>query len=647
MSDNIDNNTDEELPSEDLIGEDIPEGENNENPIVDSSTNDAIYQERSAFSQTMKSLINSLPAKYNKETSDTNYYKLLRGLAHELKNSKIEVKKLGDDRYLETVSPERIFDNFGTLVKLKKDPEWDSEKYRRLVKGVIQSLLKGPTKQSLIEGLNLFTDFKVNVYELYKKADRDKVDPSLFNNVDWQFSFILEIEKPVDSFADQSSLIRDANYIVNIIKPAHTISIIITTIIGEESYRQYYRDKYNIDDLESQLTNTELPDYYGMDKMSAEASIKHTDNIYGYKYKGDGIFGTNSSLIGGNDLIGPVYDLKDLRDWHFEQQSKENYFQNNWELGYSDLNQQELELRKRNNHLDEIGYGYSEKIDTVDEIITSSQLDLSVSYRSLLDTIHERLKEAHSENSVDYIEDQYYVEKEEINSILNYDLHETGRDFIDHTHDHYNVDLGNADDYDTISITDEVQQVWLQAVHEENYSILVNRGRFFLSSTKLGSRLNGPDFISGTTTDEASEFATRYNEVYEGINVKNTFTMEIEKENSETYNIVNIEEEILQVFEDQLYTNNHIVDDVSGHGVGFSDKFNAHLIKDQYKQSASLNNQENYKLKKEELTNGFDNKETLPMMYVENIPRFILNTTPLNSSRLGGVIRDQVTMVAS
>lgn len=198
------------------------------------------YKERhQSFESILKEMIELLPSSYNKEVDDTNYYKMLRALSFELADAEIEVKQIKKNTYLETVSPELMYNNFGVLVKLQKDPRWSDEKYRHLIKGVTQSLLKGPTKQSLIDGFKLFTNFKVNIHELYK--DLDKLDPAIYEGFNPMFTFALEVEKPVDEYVDQETLIRDANYIVNIIKPAHTLCINIITIVGEENYRKYYR----------------------------------------------------------------------------------------------------------------------------------------------------------------------------------------------------------------------------------------------------------------------------------------------------------------------------------------------------------------------------------------------------------------------
>lgn len=214
----------------------------------------------------LRDLIDLLPDSYNKEVTDTNYYKLLRSLALELSDTKVQVDAVRKNNYLETVGPDAIQNNFGTLVKLEKLPEWDDEKYRDLVKGVIQSLLIGPTKNSLIQAFKMFTSFDVKVHELYK--DSDKVDPSVYEGYNKKFTFLLEIEKPLDVFADNKVLQRDANYIIGILKPAHTIGLQIINLTDSEDFRLYYGIDKKINNLSSAYTDEKI--YSEIDKFISQ-----------------------------------------------------------------------------------------------------------------------------------------------------------------------------------------------------------------------------------------------------------------------------------------------------------------------------------------------------------------------------------------
>lgn len=254
--------------------------------------------------ETLANLINLLPSTYNKEVRDVNYYKLLRSLALEMSDAKIIVEEIKDNMYIDTVQPDSIYNNFGVLINLKKQPEWDDEKYRRLIKGVTRSLLEGPTPQSIMNAIQLFTNFKVNIYELYKAGE--SLSSSVLEGVNPQFAFIVEIEKPLDVTADQESIYRDTNYVINIVKPAHTIHLSIITLVGKENYRESYKEKYGIDFSQS-------------DESIREMQNNMTEGIFGWKHldypgvlktAGSPVI-TNNSLTNSGLFIGPRYVLYD------------------------------------------------------------------------------------------------------------------------------------------------------------------------------------------------------------------------------------------------------------------------------------------------------------------------------------------------
>lgn len=260
---------------------------------------------------TLANLLELLPTSYNKEVTDVNFYKLLRSLALEMGDAKVELDMIKDDLYLETARQQAIYDNFGILVNLKKKAEWDWDKYRRLVKGVTQSLLEGPTSKSIVNAIQLFTNFNVSITELYKEAAN--MDASLLEGINPQFAFIVEIEKPLEAKENQEGVYSDANYIINIVKPAHTISIIVVTLSGKENWQDEYKDKHGIawKDMDSQPGS--------FDRESAHTV---TEGIYGWRhleYNGvmktaNGSVISNAPLTNGGMFIGPRYVLYD-QEW--------------------------------------------------------------------------------------------------------------------------------------------------------------------------------------------------------------------------------------------------------------------------------------------------------------------------------------------
>jgi hypothetical protein len=269
--------------------------------------------------KTLSHLINLLPDNYNKEVTDVNFYKLLRSLALEISDTEVQLREIEEDLNINSVNKESLYDNFGVLVGLKKKPEWDYDKYKRLIKGVTKSLLDGPTPESITEAIKLFTNFDVDIHELYK-TDKDKINPNMLNNTNPEFSFVVEIEKPITNKGDQREIIEDTNYIIDIIKPAHTIHLIVVTLTGDEDYRSQYLDKHD-----KPFKNSDEPNKY------IENNID--EGIYGWKeYDYPGKLETASSGINNNSgltnsgiLIGPRYVLHDKSSSKMNIDNKEQY----------------------------------------------------------------------------------------------------------------------------------------------------------------------------------------------------------------------------------------------------------------------------------------------------------------------------------
>lgn len=282
--------------------------------------------------ETLKHFISLLPSTYNKEITDVNYYKILRAIALEMADAKIVVDRLSDNLYLDTVSDEAIYNNFGTLVNLSKKADWSNDKYRRLVKGVMKSLLDGPTHDSIVNAVKLFTNFNVNVYELYKNYIH--IDTHILGNTSPQYAFVVEIEKPIDVPAELDVILEDANYVINIVKPAHTIQFVIVMLSGEENYKTYYQNKYGKEftqdasqyDVDANLNNIE--GIYGWKALNYDGQFKTTDT------NNNDIF-ANNSLTNGALLLGPRYILYDECINLIEYNPSEKYAEIVDELIYS------------------------------------------------------------------------------------------------------------------------------------------------------------------------------------------------------------------------------------------------------------------------------------------------------------------------
>lgn len=275
-----------------------------EKNIIDIDNINSLLDKKLSYAEkTMVDLIQSLPNSYNKEITDTNYYKLLRSLALEISDAKVELHKVKHNQYLDDVENDYLYKNFGVLVGLSKKSHWDNDKYRRLIKGVTKSLLEGPTYQSIVEAIKLFTNFNVELKELYKDPNANET----IGTDRTQFLFAIQIEKPLDINSSQKEIERDVDYVIDIVKPAHTLRLLIISLAGDENYKDQYEDNHGIE-------------FKNSDKLSNfDYNQSINEGTFGWKSKDyDGQFKTAGSsniefdpLINGGLFLGPRYALFD------------------------------------------------------------------------------------------------------------------------------------------------------------------------------------------------------------------------------------------------------------------------------------------------------------------------------------------------
>ena len=252
-------------------------------------------------------MMSELPSSYNREITDTNVYRLLRTLAVEMANAKLEMELIKKDLYLDFAREEAIYENFGALIKLKKKNTWSYEKYRRLVKGVTKSLLSGATLQSVTDALQLFTNFKVSIFEMYNHTEKyiDYIQAGVFP----KWSFIIELEKPIDDPTSQSDLESDAFTVLRIVKPAHTLGLLIISLVGEEDWKSQYYDKNKV--------LWETMDESGFEMEFESLSIEQKFGWRAPNYTGNfqpGVY-SNQPLLNNGVLLGPRYVLFDIAEF--------------------------------------------------------------------------------------------------------------------------------------------------------------------------------------------------------------------------------------------------------------------------------------------------------------------------------------------
>ena len=270
----------------------------------------------------LEQMVYELPSSFNKECTDQNFYKLLRSIAIELADASVHLTMVKEDFHIDTVRGDSIYQNFGRLIKLQKKTTWSHTKYRNLVKGIFSSLLKGPTATSIATALQLFTNFKVSIGELYKEEVQRKYG-NLVAGYNPKFTFVIELEKPIDDTTyTQEELIENSTYLIQLTKPAHTIGILLIVLASNENWKTYYQTKYNTS-------------WSFMDEVDINIDINKFINEHQFGWKTlnsfklspneNGIY-SNKPLL-NNGFISPQYTLFDTAYLHNEQ-SLDDYYHN-------------------------------------------------------------------------------------------------------------------------------------------------------------------------------------------------------------------------------------------------------------------------------------------------------------------------------
>lgn len=257
------------------------------------------------YQKCAKSLLSMVPDDYPKDVFDTNYYKLLRSVAIEYGDAEYERNILEDNMYLSTAHGDAIYNNFGALIGVKWKSTWSEEKYRTIASGLIESLLSGATKNSIAKAIKCYTGYDVHIYEMFT----DYEHYGLTQEVNWdnQYRFTIEVEKTIEDSIDIGNLYNDVKSVVDLVKPAHTIPIIMIVMVGEEDYKKWYKERYGVDFNKS-------------DDITIERREFAESNVYGWKEQAYDLIlqstsdGKNSTNTNSAFPIAPKYTLYD-RDY--------------------------------------------------------------------------------------------------------------------------------------------------------------------------------------------------------------------------------------------------------------------------------------------------------------------------------------------
>ena len=244
----------------------------NKNLLNHSELNNLLLDKRLYEDKHINGLLGSLPNTYNTTSEITNLYKLLRAINFDFADAEANMAITRDNAYLLSVKDDSIYKNFGILAKLNHENDWDNNKYRAFVSGVIKSLLEGPTLESIQDAINLFINYdyelnggkkvaNINVIEAY--TEQSSQDSNL-SKIMAMFTFYVEIENINEGQELSSKLINeDVRYIIKILKPAHTLAILLVAYSREEDYRKWYCEN-RIDEFGNNK-DFETMDEYGLE----------------------------------------------------------------------------------------------------------------------------------------------------------------------------------------------------------------------------------------------------------------------------------------------------------------------------------------------------------------------------------------------
>jgi len=145
------------------------------------------------------------------------------------------------------VRDENLYNNFGMLVKLRKQDLWDYPQYRKAIKTLILSFLGGPAVENIKDALSVFhnRDY-IEIQELYLNGwildqsilytETEYNDPTLntsngcilIGEQESLYTFVIRFHFSETMSAQTKAIL---NEIIAIIKPAHT-KVIVQYLIG-------------------------------------------------------------------------------------------------------------------------------------------------------------------------------------------------------------------------------------------------------------------------------------------------------------------------------------------------------------------------------------------------------------------------------
>lgn len=261
---------------------------------------------------TREEMLNTLSDEFNTDIFNLNLNRLIESFSYTVSNAKANLKTIYENGYLESVTEEAIYNNFGVFTTYRKKPTQTFEQYKNIIKKLIKSILYCYNTDNIIDLLDTIVNYdyvynngiknaNINLTELYSEATTD-YERLVYNN-----RLEINLESITNNDPKKLEVYKnDILEVMDIIKPAHVIVDVVISYSCEEDFKEWFKEKNNLSFNES-------------DEFELQYTLQSLDNNYNSLETMFMTFGDNGrnkgSLIFSPDLISELdtenneYDL--------------------------------------------------------------------------------------------------------------------------------------------------------------------------------------------------------------------------------------------------------------------------------------------------------------------------------------------------
>lgn len=284
---------------------------NSLNSIDINLLNNQLFNKFIINDMTREEMLNALSDEFNTDVFNLNLNRLIESFSYTVSNAKANLKTIYENGYLESVTEEAIYNNFGVFTTYEKKPTQTFEQYKNIIKKLIKSILHCYNTDNMIDLLDTIVNYdyiynngaknaNINITELYSEAVTD-YERLVYNNR-------LEINLESITNSDPKKLEvykKDILEVIDIIKPAHVIVDVVISYSCEEDFKEWFKEKNNLSFNES-------------DEFELQYTLQSLDNNYSSLETMFMTFGDNGrnkgSLIFSPDLISELDTENDEYD---------------------------------------------------------------------------------------------------------------------------------------------------------------------------------------------------------------------------------------------------------------------------------------------------------------------------------------------